>query len=740
MATHHDIAGRAQSNLHHLSLSIAQGETEGLDGLAACVIPFLSALDWRGDARQVAEALPHAVEEIDLVDFRNVMARLGLSVHTAEMRLGVACSRFAPCVFLPRSGAPLVVMSANGDDAWAFDSADGTYRDLPLGGPKGAQAGGRHGLAIFVARRDAVDRPEPPGASRQWLGEVTFRFRKLIYAALAITFGMSLLGLIAPLGIMAIYVAVLPRDAATTIPYLTAAVLACLLAEAGLRQARASIQAHIAGRVDYLVATEAFERVLRIPAALTTTATVGDQAARLRSFQSIREVFVSPMTAVVLEAPFLPIYIAVIAAVAGWVAVVPVAALLVYVAFGALLMRGVKRKTDAAGQLRSDRHAFLVEMLRQMPAIKQLGAEKIWQDRFRALSGRTAFASFEASRANFAVQDLSHVVMVSSGIATMALAVYLILTGDLHSGVLITVMALTWRVLSPIQGGLRFISQLEKVWTTARQLNALMRIPTESQGEGCNLERRIVFGGIECHNVSLRFGRKAEPALLGVNFKIKWGEFVVVAGSSGSGKSTLMKALLRLHDPQTGSILIDGVDIRQVAPPELRRSIGYAPQYPKMMYGTIAQNMRLYEPSATTEELEDVCRELGILEMVQSLPEGFDTRFGDQTVNRLPPGFLNCFSVAAALLRRPAILLLDEAHDGLDGEMEAKFLACVKRLRGKTTIVMSTHRPSHMRMADRILLLDEGRLVENAPPAEAMERVQARLFGASAAAPPRQPK
>jgi len=720
-AAHMDASGGAQQRLHQLNVRIAQGDSNGLEGLAACIFPFLSAIDWRGDAREIAEALPHAAVEIDLVDFRNAMSCLGLTPRLARTSLAAAAADFSPCVFLPEGSDPLVVMAVDGDRAWVFDSAVDGYRDISLSGAEGRLSG----TAIFLPRKEEADTESvAPGS---WLFEVAFRFRKLVAIALALTFGMTLLSLIAPLGIMALYIAVLPYDAASMIPYITAAVLACLLAEVGLRRLRAGLQAYIAGRVDYLVSTGAFEQVIRMPAMMTTTATVGDQAARLRAFQAVRDLVASPMAAVILELPFLPIYVLTIWIIAGPVAFVPVVALLVYMAIGQLLLKGLKRKTDLAGRMRSDRHAFLVEMLRQMQAIKQLGAEEIWAARFRAISGRAATASFDAARANFALQDLSHVVMVMSGVATMSLAVYLAIIGEVHSGALIAVMALTWRVLSPIQSGLKFISSLEKVWLTARQLNALMRIPIESRGEASNLERRIAHGVIRCHNVSLRFGRNTQAALLGVNFEIAQGEFAVIVGRSGSGKSTLAKVMLRLQEPQSGALFIDEIDIRQVAPPELRRSIGYAPQYPKLLYGTLTQNLRLYQPAATMAELEEVCDRIGILEVIQRMPEGFETRFGDQMTGQLPTGFLNCLSVAAAMLRRPAVLLLDEAHDGLDEELEGRLLKCIESLRGHTTIVMVTHRPSHMRLADRVLMLEEGRLIENGKPEDVMPSILDKL-------------
>lgn len=720
MRVQHDISGGDQRQLHELNVRIAQGETEGLDGLAACLLPFLSAIDWRGGPRQVAEALPHAATEIDLVDFRNILCRLGLTVHTVRNALADGWRHYWPCAFIPDGDAPVVVMGENEGRLWLYDSAIDDYREIDEDDVEAE----RLGTLIFLPR-DNEDAPADDAApTTDWIVATALRFRRLALVAFGLTFFMTLLSLVSPLGIMALYVAVLPYESGAMIPFIAGAVIACLLAEGGLRHVRAEIHAYIVGRVDYIVSTGTFEHVLRMPANMTTTATVGDQAARLRSFQVVRDFVASPMTPVMLELPFLPVYIAVIWLLAGPVAFVPIAALAVYLLVGLLMQRGVKRKTDLAGQIRSERHAFIVEMLRQMSAIKQLGAEDIWRARFRAISGKSAAAGFDAARASLSVQDMSHVVMVTSGIATMALVVVGVIAGETHAGALLAIMALTWRVLSPIQGGLKFISQLEKVATTFRQLNALMRVPQEKSGDGSVLDRRIAEGAIKCQNVSLKFGQTTHPALLGVNFVMEPGEFAVIVGSSGSGKSTLVKILLRLNDPMAGAVFIDGIDIRQMPPPVLRRSIGYAPQYPRLMYGTIAQNLRLYEPSATQAELEAVCDEIGILDAIRSLPEGFDSRYGDQTIGQLPHGFLNMLSIGAALLREPAILLLDEAHDGLDSHYEAKLLKRLEKLRGKTTVLMVTHRPSHMRMADRVLALEDGRLIHDGPPDEVLPKMQ----------------
>lgn len=694
-----------------LTLHLSRGDYLNLRGLASCLTPFLMALEWRGNSRAVGEAAPHVVEEIDIVDFCNMLVRLGLAPKRARMPVDESLETFAPCVVAPDDGEPYVILRAENGQALTFDSGTSAYNTIDLA--TASQSGGQ--TVIFLSEEDA-GAARKRSTAKPWLTDLSVRFRRLICVALFLTFWMSLLGLVAPIGMMAIYVAVLPHDGDKMIPYIAAAVLACLLAEGGIRYVRSSIQAYLAGRIDYLVSTAAFEQIIRLPSAMTSGATVGDQSARLKGFQALRDVFVSPMTSLALELPFLPIYVIVLAILAGSVAFVPVVALLVYLAMGLLFLRSLKRRSDAAGRRRAERQAFLVEMLRQMGAIKQLGAEAVWQDRFRGISGKTASSSFSAAQGSLILQDMSHVVMVTAGLATMALAVYNALEGLMNPGALIAVMALTWRALSPIQGGLKLVMSLERVWAAGKHLNALMAIPPEAQTSSSKLERRISEGAIRFQNVSLRYGRSHDPALLGITFDVKPGELVALVGGGGSGKSSLLKAILRLYDPQAGSILIDDIDIRQVPPPELRLEVGYVPQNPTMLYGTIAQNLRLYKPSATMDELTEACRLVGVLDAIETLPEGLESRFGDHTIRRLPPGFVNCITLAGVLLREPAILLLDEAHDGLDAEMEDHFLKRLEMLRGKTTILMTTHRPSHIRMADRVIELEKGRVTGDGPP------------------------
>ncbi|MFC7553425.1 ATP-binding cassette domain-containing protein [Pseudoroseomonas wenyumeiae] len=193
---------------------------------------------------------------------------------------------------------------------------------------------------------------------------------------------------------------------------------------------------------------------------------------------------------------------------------------------------------------------------------------------------------------------------------------------------------------------------------------------------------------------------------------------VAVIGAEGAGKSSLLLLVAGLYRPQGGVVRIDGHDVRAFDPAVLRRSIGWVPQRPELLYGTVAQNLRLAHPTASDAELRRAAAEAGVLEAIETLPEGFDTRVGDNHSGHLPRSILLRIALAGALLRDAPILLLDEPVAGLDDACAKAFTDVIAARRGRCTILMATHRPSHMRLADRVLRLRDGQVeeVEQAAP------------------------
>ncbi|MFM8991060.1 MAG: ATP-binding cassette domain-containing protein [Alphaproteobacteria bacterium] len=205
---------------------------------------------------------------------------------------------------------------------------------------------------------------------------------------------------------------------------------------------------------------------------------------------------------------------------------------------------------------------------------------------------------------------------------------------------------------------------------------------------------------------------------MATDFSAKAGEVVAIVGASGSGKSTLLRILAGAYQPQSGAVTIDGVDIRQLAPGDLQGAVSYLPQACHFFHGTIEQNLRLADPLASDESMRAALSDAGALDEVMALRNGLDTKLGDQRTAKLPAGLLQRLALARALLSRAPVLLLDEPGQSFDERGDAALRALLPRLRGSRTVVMVTHRPSHMRLCDRVVVLQEGRVAREMPAAE----------------------
>jgi ATP-binding cassette subfamily C protein/ATP-binding cassette subfamily C protein LapB len=317
-------------------------------------------------------------------------------------------------------------------------------------------------------------------------------------------------------------------------------------------------------------------------------------------------------------------------------------------------------------------------------------------------------ASYKTFVASSILNSVSQALMTLAGAATVGLGTLMVINGEMTIGALIATMALIWRVLSPLQGAFLSYFKFQQLNKSISQINQLMRLKVEQHSGQSSLLLSQLKGGISINRASFRYGPEDDPALLGVSFDVEPGEMVAICGSTGAGKSTLVKLIAGMYRPQSGSFSIDDLDIRQLNAMDLRRAISYVPQITHMFYGTIAQNMRLNNILATDDDLHRAADDAGILEDIMSLPEGFNTRIGDNTEKHFPPGFLRALSVARAFVNPAQILILDEPGASLDEESDQRLIKQLKKLKGKRTIIMVSHRPSHIRIADKAVLMEQG--------------------------------
>jgi len=689
------------------------GDLQATSPFTACLFALLSARGWRGEPRAVLEALPHVAEDLDTLDCRNVLATLGFSTRPLRARLDRLDRRLMPCLFVPASGAPLVALRNAATGVVVFDGATRSERTIEAAAPRGT--------AYVVQPGHEV---APDGADEGYLTRLAARFRRHVIAALGIALALDVIALAVPLAVMAVYDVVIGARTPDLIWYLAVGLALVLATDFGLRAVRAEFVAWLGARFERLVGGALFARLLALPPAFTEAAAIGPQVARLREFEGAREFFTGRLATVLLDLPFAVVYLAAMAVLGGPLALVPLGLLLLFGLLGLVMFPALQARVAEASRARSQRHAFLVEMLAHARAIKQLGAETLWRNRHRKRVAAAATTQYRAQTLSVVLQTISQTLVLAAGALVLLLGAARAMEGSMSVGALVAVMALAWKVFAPLQAAFTTLSRLEQVRQSIGQIGALMRLKPESGRPPADaLVRRVIGGPVAFNRISLRYRNDAEPALLGFQLEVKPGQMVAITGSNGSGKSTVLKLLAGMTLPQAGSITVDGVDIRQIDPRELRLGIAYLPQTATLFHGTVAQNLRLAEPAATDAQLEAAAAEAGVLEDIQALPEGFQTRLNDQRLRNMPGGFRQRLALARAFVRPCQILLLDEPATGLDEVGDAALMRALAAMRGRRTVLIVTHRPSHMKLCDRVVVLDAGRVVMDGPAAEVTRRL-----------------
>lgn len=693
------------------------GDFEAKSEFAACLLPLLNALGWRRELREVAESLPHFANTLSLADLRNVLARLGYKTIAVDGRAGALDPRLMPCLLVKDECASVLLERRHDGRMRIYDGA--TRREASVEVDK------LHG-ALYLVTAEIGSEVEEKFEKENWLGEITRRFKSTIALLAGMTLFLNILALLVPLFIMAVYDQVIPARSVNVLGYLAAGIVLALLAEGALRMVRARMIAFLGGRIENIVATNALRQVLALPASMTETAPLGGQVSRLREFDAVRDLFTGPLVSVVLEAPFVIMFLAVIGAIGGSLVIIPAVMIGVFALIMAILLPRLRRAVAASGSSRAKRHGFLVETVTNLRTIRETNASKVWLERYRDLSAEASYSQFEAGQITFLFQTLAQAIMMTAGMATIAFGVLRVLDGLMGIGALIATMALVWRVLAPMQSMFLTLSRFEQIKISLRQINQLMGMAGETDDYSRAGRARQFVGAIGLFRTSFRYQPDTEPALLGVNFTVRPGEIVAITGPSGSGKSTVLRLLLGLYTPQAGQVLLDGLDLRQINIKELRRSIAYVPQTENFFHGTIAQNLRLASPSATDQEMTEACRTAGVLNEILGLERGFETWLGDQNTRHLSAGFRQRLNLARAYLKKAPVLLLDEPAQRLDEEGDAQFIAALEKIRGTATVIMITHRPSHMRLADRVMVMNRGLLIADGSPDDILPKLFAR--------------
>ncbi|BBF92580.1 peptidase domain-containing ABC transporter [Blastochloris tepida] len=683
----------------------------------ACLAPLLAALGWAGDARTVREALPYFDRVADIADLRGVLARLGFASDARRLKAGRLHDDMLPALLETGTGALSVIVDRNADGTFAvFDGDSRKSRNFEASALKGT---------LYPVRRLSVDESDAAQAQKNWFGSVISHFKPAIAGAIMLSLLINLAALAVPFFVIQIYDFGIGTRSPGIVMLLAIGTAIVLATDLALRYVRARMIAYFGARIDALSAMSAFSQLLQMPIAMVETAPIGTQVARLRQFETLRDTFTGALVTAIIDIPFVVVFLIAIAIWGGHLVWVPASLLVVFALMSAVTLPLLKHRTNAAGDVRQRLQLLLREILGKRQAIRDLNAESIWIARHRDLLTEWAKKNRRLQFLNSVLQNLAQTLGSLAGVATLLFGTLSVMNGTMSPGALVGAMALVWRVMSPLQTTFLFSSRLEQALQTYQQLNRLMTIKGEHAPLGTRSFRREFGGQLTLNRLVFRYPRRTEPALRGVQLQVKPGEVIAITGPSGAGKSTLLKLILGLYPPLGGAVLVDGLDLRQIPAADWRSAVAYLPPKPHFFYGTIAQNLRLAQPDATDAEIVAALAAAGVDVNHPLLPEGIETRLTSNRLDHLSEPMKQGIGLARCFVKKAPVYLLDNPAASMDATAAAAFMDRITALKGTATVIMVTFRPAFMRLANRVVVLNEGLIIADGPPDKIIDKLAA---------------
>jgi ATP-binding cassette subfamily C protein LapB len=688
-----------------------RSDAGGLFPLEACVLHAAALLD---RPTTLAELQTGKVGNENSFDVRDAIAaahRAGLQTGFGTCKLSELDEAVLPAILLLEQDKAVVVEART--ETGRFVVYDPEMGDV-AGEVVPTQLAARYTGYALILRASY----RPPSGSGQpikghwfWstLGQNRWLYSQVILAAIVANF----LGLSTSLFTMVVYDRILPNEAVESLLALTIGVGIALVFDFIIKSLRAGFVDRAGQRADKVMGRLIFDQLLDMQMQARKGST-GAITNTLREFETLREFFTSATLVAVVDLPFILLFIWVIHLIGGPLALVPAIAvpvvLIVGMAVQPLLARLAERN-QADGQ---SKQSILVETVSGLETIKAVGAGPYmrarWEDAIERQADHgirsRAITQFAINATAF-VQQAAQVMIIFYG-------VFLIAEGITSMGALIASVILTGRTLGPLAQLAQTLTRLNGARSSYRSLNALMKADNERPEGRRWLSRPKLNGAITFDNVSFAYPGAMTDALNEVSFRIEPGEKVAILGRIGSGKSTIARLILGLYQPKDGAILLDGTDIRQIDPGDIRRNIGAVLQDIWLFSGSVRDNIAIGAQRPNDEDILKAARIAGVDDFVSKHPAGYDLPLAERGEG-LSGGQRQAITLARALIGRPQILLMDEPTSSMDVQNQAEVIRRMKNELGNRTLVLVTHRTSLLELVDRVIVIDQGRVAADGP-------------------------
>lgn len=679
---------------------------------------LLSSAGWGNRSSAIFEAIPHLRDRLERTDVLQTLSNLNVPYASVTCREHEISARECPSIVFPHDGEPFFALACDEDELTVlYPGADGIYHRVPNGAK----------CLVVVIEQQALNK------SAQHSGTVAEAFSTvwpMLPSMLLVSLLINVLGLLAPLLIMAVYDRVIPSGSTYFLASTATGAFIILLSDFALRHVRTSIVAQVGMRAEHALSLSLFRKLMALPVAQLQKTEVDQQISRFRQFEALREIFTGHLTTSILDLPFAIIFLMVLFVIAppvGFLAVLVAVFLMVH----AILTLPIQMRLDtSANKAAAHSRTIIQDAISHQKAIADLGLADAFRNRSLPLIEASEAATRKSRQFQSTQQIMVQTVASSATVAAIILSTIAALGGSMSFGALIAVIALISKVISPIAALHGNAMQLITFRKSQQQADRVLSLQEELEvGIGRSYTRGLT-GAISLSGVTHKPDPLNAALLSQVSLNIAPNTTALIMANNVSSRTAVLDLIDGLSAPIVGSIELDGVDIRQIARDELRRSVTYATYAKGLFYGTIDQNFRLAAPELSEKGIDAALDRLGLLDRVMSLPEKRQTRLSDAILAEMDADFKQGLVLARCIARPSPILLFSEPTNALSSTTRKMFKEWLAENNGTQTVLISTADRSLLHYADHYIYLDSGRLVVSDEGKSGYKKIYAALDSA----------
>lgn len=665
--------------------------------------------------------LPLEQGQLDVALFIRAADRVGLAARPLKVKPDQLNPLVLPAVLLLKNDRACLITEIQGDRYRLLTTESGGSEWVNRTSLEQEMTG----EVIFVKEKHQYDERTPETLKlpeRHWFWGTLLRSRKIYRDVIIASVVINLFVIVSPLFIMNVYDRVVPNNATDTLWVLACGAGVAYIMDFLLKTTRSHFIDIAGKKSDILLSAQLFEQTLGLQFTARPVS-VGSFARHLQEFDYIREFITSSTVATLVDLPFTLLILLVVGLLGGPVVLVPIAGIIIIALHSWLIQPGLRAAIENTQRTSAQKHAALVETLSGIEGIKAKSAEGELQRRWEKLTGHIALWDIRTRSLTTSAATLSSLVIQLVTIGIVVYGAYLIVAQNLSMGGLIAAVMLSGRSMAPVAQLSSLSTRYYQAKSALIALNKVMKLPIEQEAHNSSLRAPDISRNILLERVSFQYPQQHGVALNNINLEIRAGEKVAIIGRMGSGKSTFQRLLMRFFTPTAGHIRIDGIDLQQLSPHELRGRFAYVSQDTQLYFGTIRDNIALGAGYVEDEEVLAVAELCGVTEFTNRHPLGLQMPVAERGSN-LSGGQRQSVALARALLSNPSVLLFDEPCSAMDSLTEYQFRQRLKEIAADKTLILTTYKSSMLELVDRIIVFDHGNLIADGPREQVLKALE----------------